>query len=189
MSLELSNTEILERAAEIRAREDESKLRSAEDSKILFHADRIAEQRERGGFSGVLEKLANNFRSERQQAEATIQRALKAEKDLEDLLWQESAIDVAIQREKGGLVTLQELQRDFAELTTPAAETAKMLSRWDHRHDPRFREHLQFAVKGIMENRLIAEAMPMHIEKSRQELDRLIAEKKELTRKISKVGR
>ena len=190
MSLELlSRSEILERAASIRAAlpEGTPSVIDAADSAILQQADLIARERKTFGIAAVFDTLTAAIKGERAAAEAALERARSREAQIEKLLTTQSGIERAIQMEAVALQRIEDLTAEYKARTSPASEAAAMLERFYARHDPRFPEHLQHAVSGIAQNRLILEALPSYSKKCRAEIASLEAELQAVQKQISKL--
>ena len=190
MSLEtLSRTEILERAASIRAAlpEGTPSVIDAADSAILAQADLIARERRTFGIAAVLDTLTSAIRGERAAAEAALERARSREAQIEKLLTSQAGLERAIQLETTALQRIEDLSEKYKSATSPAAESSSMLGRFYARHDARFEEHLQHAVAGITTNRLICEALPAYAKQSRAEIAALEAELAAVQKQITKL--
>ena len=190
MSLELlSRSEILEKAATIRAAlpEGTPSVINPADSAILAEADMISRERKSFGISSVLDSLTSAIRGERAAAEAALDRARGREAAIEKLLTTQSGIEQAIQLESVALQRIEDLTIEYKARTSPAAEASAMLERFYARHDPRFVEHLQMAVAGITTNRLICEALPAYSQQSRAEIASLETELAAVQKQISKL--
>ena len=185
----LSRTEILERAASIRAAlpEGTPSVIDAADSAILAQADLIARERRTFGITTVIDTLTAAIKGERAAAEAALERARSREAAIEKLLTTQSGIEKAIQLETVALQRIEDLIVEFKARTSAAAEAAAMLERFHARHDPRFPEHLQHAVAGITVNRLICEALPAYSKQSRSEIAALETELACVQKQISKL--
>ena len=189
MSDNLSRSEILERAASIRAAlpMDTPSVINPHDSAILAQADLITRERKTFGIASVLESLTSAIRGERAAAEAALERARSREAQIEKLLTTQSGIERAIQLESTALQRIEDLTAEYKTRTSPASEAAAMLERFYARHDPRFPEHLQHAVAGIATNRLIVEALPAYSKQSRAEIASLETELQAIQKQISKL--
>ena len=190
MSLEtLSRSEILEKAQAIRAAlpMDTPSVINAADSAILAQADLIARERRTFGITTVIDTLTAAIKGERAAAEAALERARSREAAIEKLLTTQSGIEKAIQLETVALQRIEDLTAEYKTRTSPASEAAAMLERFYARHDPRFPEHLQHAVSGISQNRLVAEALPSYAKQSRSEIASLEAELQAIQKQISKL--
>ena len=185
----LSRSEILERAASIRAAlpEGTPSVIDAADSAILAQADLIARERRTFGITTVIDTLTAAIKGERAAAEAALERARSREAAIEKLLTTQSGIEKAIQLETVALQRIEDLIVEFKARTSPAAEAAAMLERFYARHDPRFEEHLQHAVSGITTNRLIVEALPSYAKQCRSEIASLEAELQAIQKQITKL--
>ena len=185
----LSRSEILERAASIRAAlpEGTPSVIDAADSAILQQADLIARERRTFGITTVIDTLTAAIKGERAAAEAALERARSREAAIEKLLTTQSGIEKAIQLETVALQRIEDLTAEYKARTSPASEATAMLERFYARHDPRFPEHLQMAVAGITTNRLIAEALPAYAKQSRAEIAALEAELQAVQKQISKL--
>ena len=189
MSDNLSRSEILERAASIRAAlpEGTPSVIDAADSAILAEADMISRERRTFGIAAVLDTLTAAIKGERAAAEAALERARSREAAIEKLLTTQSGIEKAIQLETVALQRIEDLTAKYKSATSPAAESSSMLGRFYARHDARFEEHLQHAVAGITTNRLIAEALPTYAAQSRAEIASLESELVTVQKQISKL--
>ena len=190
MSLEtLSRSEILERAASIRAAlpMDTPSVINPHDSAILAQADLISRERRSFGIASVFDSLTSAIRGERAAAQAALDRANHREAQIEKLLTTQSGIERAIQLESTALQRIEDLTAEYKTRTSPASEAAAMLERFYARHDPRFPEHLQHAVAGIATNRLIVEALPAYSKQSRAEIASLETELQAIQKQISKL--
>jgi len=185
----LSRSEVLERAASIRAAlpMDTPSVIDPADSAILAQADLISRERKSFGIATVIDTLTAAIRGERKAAEAALDRARGREAAIEKLLTTQSGIEQAIQLESVALQRIEDLTIEYKARTSPAAEASAMLERFYARHDPRFVEHLQMAVAGITTNRLICEALPAYSKQCRSEIASLEAEHQAVQKQISKL--
>ena len=185
----LSRSEILEKAATIQATfpQDGPSVISPADSAILAQADLISRERKSFGIAGVLESLTSAIRGERAAAEAALDRARSREAAIEKLLTQQAGLERAIELETVALQRIEDLSVKYKTATSPASEAAAMLERFYARHDPRFPEHLQMAVSGISQNRLILEALPAYSKQCRSEIASLETELAAVQKQISKL--
>ena len=185
----LSRTEILERAASIRAALPEGTpcVIDPHDSEILQQADMISRERKTFGIAAVFDTLTAAIKGERAAAEAALERARSREAAIEKLLTTQSGIEKAIQLETVALQRIEDLTAKYKSATSPAAEATAMTTRFYARHDARFEEHLQMAVSGISQNRLIFEALPAYAKQSRAEIASLEAEFAVVQKQISKL--
>ena len=185
----LSRSEVLERAASIRAAlpEGTPSVINPADSAILAEADMISRERKSFGISSVLDSLTSAIRGERAAAEAALERARSREAAIEKLLTTQAGLEQAIQLESTALQRIEDLTAEYKARTSPAAEASAMLERFYARHDPRFVEHLQMAVAGITTNRLICEALPAYSKQCRSEIASLEAEHQAVQKQISKL--
>lgn len=185
----LSRSEILERAASIRAALplDTPSVINATDSAILAQADMIARERKTFGIAAVFESLTSAIRGERAAAEAALERARSREAQIEKLLTNQAGLERAIQLETTALQRIEDLTIEYRAKTSAASEAAAMLERFYARHDPRFPEHLMQAVSGITTNRLILEALPAYSKQSRCEIENLKTELQTIQKQISKL--
>ena len=185
----LSRSEILERAATIQAAfpQDGPSVINPADSAILAEADMISRERKSFGISSVLDSLTSAIRGERKAAEAALDRARSRETQIEKLLTTQAGLEQAIQLESTALQRIEDLTAEYKARTSPAAEASAMLERFYARHDPRFVEHLQMAVSGISQNRLILEALPAYSKQSRAEIASLEAELAVVAKQITKL--
>ena len=185
----LSRTEILEKAQAIRAAlpEGTPSVIDAADSAILAQADLIARERRTFGITTVIDTLTAAIKGERAAAEAALERARSREAAIEKLLTTQSGIEKAIQLETVALQRIEDLIVEFKARTSAASEASAMLERFYARHDPRFPEHLQHAVSGISQNRLVAEALPSYAKQCRSEIASLEAELQAIQKQITKL--
>ena len=185
----LSRSEILEKAATIRASspQDGPSVINPADSAILAQAEMISRERKSFGISSVLDSLTSAIRGERAAAEAALERARGREAQIEKLLTSQSGIEQAIQLESVALQRIEDLSEKYKSATSPAAEATAMTTRFYARHDARFEEHLQMAVSGISQNRLILEALPAYAQQSRAEIKSLETELAAVQKQISKL--
>ena len=185
----LSRSEILERAASIRAALPEGTpcVIDPHDSEILAQADLISRERKSFGIASVLDTLTSAIRGERAAAEAALERARSREAQIEKLLTTQAGLEQAIRLETTALQRIEDLTAKYKSATSPAAEATAMTTRFYARHDARFEEHLQHAVAGITTNRLICEALPAYAKQSRAEIASLEAELQAIQKQISKL--
>jgi hypothetical protein len=189
MSLEMSRSEILERAAAIRASapvEEAPHILTPEESEILRQADMITNERRSSGISAIVESALTAIRGERASAEAALQRAREREAEIESLIHQKVGLGKALDREREALQRIEAALADYRKRTTPKAERDAMRSRFHARHEARFQEHLPHAVQGILEARLIVEMLPDYAALCREEIAKLEADIADIDRKISK---
>ena len=184
-----SRSEILEKAQAIRAALplDTPSVINAADSAILAEADMISRERKSFGIASVFESLTSAIRGERAAAEAALERARSREAAIEKLLTQQAGLERAIELETVALQRIEDLTIEYRAKTSAASEAAAMLERFYARHDPRFEEHLQMAVSGISQNRLILEALPSYAKQSRSEIAALETELQVVQKQISKL--
>ena len=184
-----SRSEILEKAQAIRAALplDTPSVINAADSAILAEADMISRERKSFGIASVFESLTSAIRGERAAAEAALERARSREAAIEKLLTQQAGLERAIELETVALQRIEDLTIEYRAKTSAASEAAAMLERFYARHDPRFPEHLQMAVSGISQNRLICEALPSYSKQSRAEIASLETELQAIQKQISKL--
>ena len=189
MSDNLSRSEILEKAQAIRAAlpEGTPSVIDAADSAILAEADIISRERRTFGIAAVFDTLTAAIKGERAAAEAALERARSREAAIEKLLTQQAGLERAIGLETVALQRIEDLIVEFKARTSAASEASAMLERFYARHDPRFPEHLQHAVSGISQNRLVAEALPSYAKQSRAEIASLEAELAAVQKQISKL--
>ena len=185
----LSRSEILEKAASIQATfpQDGPSVISPADSAILAQADLISRERKSFGIAGVLESLTSAIRGERAAAEAALDRARSREAAIEKLLTTQAGLEQAIQLESTALQRIEDLSKKYKSATSPAAEATAMTTRFYARHDARFEEHLQMAVSGISQNRLVAEALPSYAKQCRSMIASLEAELAVVAKQITKL--
>ena len=192
MSLEMSRSEILERAAAIHTSapvEDAPHILTAEKSEIIRQADLIANERRSSGIGGVIDAALAAIRGERATAEAALERARSREAEVEGLISQKAGLQKAMEAEKSALKKIEELITEYRRRTTPEAERDTMRSRFGARHDARFPEHLPHAVAGILDARMIAEMLPDYAALCREEIAKLEADISDIERKITKAKR
>ncbi len=189
MSDNLSRSEILEKARAIRAALplDTPSVIDAADSAILQQADLIARERRTFGIAAVFDTLTSAIKGERAAAEAMLERARNREAQIEKHLTEQAGLEKAIQLETTALQRIEDLTIEYRAKTSAASEAAAMLERFYARHDPRFPEHLQMAVAGISQNRLILEALPSYAKQSRSEIASLEAMLAAIQKQISKL--
>jgi len=185
----LSRSEVLERAASIRAAlpEGTPSVINPADSAILAKAEMISRERKSFGISSVLDSLTSAIRGERAAAEAALDRARGREAAIEKLLTTQAGLEQAIQLESTALQRIEDLSKKYKSATSPAAEATAMTTRFYARHDARFEEHLQMAVSGISQNRLVAEALPSYAKQCRSMIASLEAELAAVQKQISKL--
>ena len=189
MSDNLSRSEIVEKAQAIRAAlpEGTPSVIDAADSAILAQADLIARERRTFGITTVIDTLTCAIRGERAAAEAALERARSREAQIEKHLTEQAGLERAIQLETTALQRIEDLTIEYRAKTSAASEATAMLERFYARHDPRFVEHLQMAVAGISQNRLILEALPSYAKQSRSEIAALETELACVQKQISKL--
>jgi len=185
----LSRSEVLERAASIRAAlpEGTPSVINPADSAILAEADMISRERKSFGISSVLDSLTSAIRGERAAAEAALDRARSREAAIERLLTQQAGLERAIELETVALQRIEDLSVKYKTATSPASEATTMLGRFYARHDARFEEHLGMAVAGVSQNRLVAEALPSYAKQSRAEIASLETELAAVQKQITKL--
>ena len=185
----LSRSEILEKAQAIRAALplDTPSVINAADSAILAEADMISRERRTFGIAAVFDTLTAAIKGERAAAEAMLNRARNREAQIEKHLTEQAGLEKAIQLETTALQRIEDLTIEYRAKTSAASEAAAMLERFYARHDPRFPEHLQHAVSGIAQNRLILEALPSYSKKCRAEIAALESEFEAVQKQISKL--
>jgi hypothetical protein len=184
----MSRSEILEAAQALRQSSPDGlpRIFTNDESAIIQAADMITNERKSSGITGLIESAVAAVRGERVAAEMALQKAREREGKIETLLQQQSGIESALEMERQALATIKKLIADYAQRTSPEAEGEAMTSRWHFRHDPRFPEHLVHAVAHIANNRLIAQALPLYLAKSKAEIERLEVDVKEIKKQISK---
>ena len=185
----LSRSEVLERAASIRAAlpEGTPSVINPADSAILAKAEMISRERKSFGISSVLDSLTSAIRGERAAAEAALDRARSREAAIERLLTQQAGLERAIELETVALQRIEDLSVKYKTATSPASEATTMLGRFYARHDARFEEHLGMAVAGVSQNRLVAEALPSYAKQCRSMIASLEAELAVVAKQITKL--
>ena len=192
MSVEMSRSEILERAAAIRTSApvmEAPHILTPEESEILRQADLITSERRSSGITGIVETALATIRGERACAEIALQKARQREAEVESLIHQKAGLGKALDREREALQRIEAALVDYLKRATPKAERDTMRSRFHARHEARFQEHLPHAVQGILEARMIAEMLPDYAALCREEIAKLEADISDIERKITKAKR
>jgi hypothetical protein len=186
MSLELSNSEILAKAQEIRAREGVELLDAAE-SEILFKADAIVNARRGSGIAGLVEGALAKIVGERKAAEMALEKARRDEAAAEALLAERAGLEKGLQRQREVLKRLQTLAANAAAQATPQAEGEHFLTRFAHADHFTLPDHLRQVALEILQARVVAQYLPLYVERQEQAVATAEARVKEIAKQVSKL--
>ena len=182
----LSNSEILAKAQEIRAR-DGIEMLNAEQSEILFKADAILNARRSSGIAGVVESALSKIVGDRRSAELSLEKARRDEAAAEALLAERAGLEKNLIRQREVLERLRQMATSAASQATPAAEEAHFLSRFAHADHHSLGAHLQQVALEIVQNRIIAQYSPLYVAAQNKAVAEAEARLKEISKAVSKL--
>ena len=182
----LSNSEILAKAQEIRACTDIAML-SPKDSQICFQADCIVNARRGSGIASIVESALSKIVGERRSAEMALEQARRAEGAAEALLAERSGLERHLARQREVLEKLQGMAASAAAQVTPAAEGKHFLSRFAHADHASLQAHLQQVASEIAQARIVAQFMPLYVEAQARVVSEAEARLKEISKAVSKL--
>ena len=168
----LSNTEILNAAAELRLRLENQlqPVLSAEENRLLVLEKEILERRERGGFSEFLNGVLIGLGQKRKSAEMLIAEARAAEAHAENLAAEKAAAEKLLTSQKETMHRLENVVRNYKAATSTEAEKATFLKRFYAAADHRVAEHMEIAAREIGATRIIAEFSSTFVERQKIEI-------------------
>ena len=182
----LSNSEILAKAQEIRAR-DGIEMLDAEQSEILFKADAILNARRSSGIAGIVESALSKIVGERRSAEMSLEKARRDEANAEALLAERAGLEKNLIRQREVLERLRQMATSAASQATPAAEEAHFLSRFAHADHHSLGAHLQQVALEIAQSRIIAQYSPLYVAAQNKAVAEAEARLKEISKAVSKL--
>jgi hypothetical protein len=182
----LSNSEILAKAQEIRAR-DGIEMLNAEQSEILFKADAILNARRSSGIAGVVESALAKIVGERRSLEMSLEKARRDEAAAEALLAERAGLEKHLVRQREVLEKLQGMAASAAAQATPAAEEAHFLSRFAHADHHSLGAHLQQVALEIAQARIVAQYAHLYVAAQSKAVTEAEARLKEISKAVSKL--
>jgi hypothetical protein len=182
----LSNSEILTRAQEIRAH-DGIEMLDAEQSEIIFRADAIINGRRSSGIAGFVESALQKIIGERRSAEMALEKARRDEAAAEALLAERSGIEKHLVRQREVLEKLQQMAAAAAAQVTPQAEESHFLSRFAHADHHSLGAHLQQVALEIAQARIIAQYSPLYVAAQTKVVSDAEARLREISKQVSKL--
>ena len=186
MQDKFSNSEILAKALEIRAR-DGIEMLDAEQSEILFKADAILNARRSSGIAGIVETALSKIVGERRSAEMSLEKARRDEAAAEALLAERAGLEKNLVRQREVLEKLKQVAASAASQATPAAEEAHFLSRFAHADHYLLADHLRQVAIEIVQNRIIAQYAQLYVERQTGAVAEAEARLKEISRQVAKL--
>ena len=161
MNTELSRSEILEAAQKIR--ESDEKILTPEQAQILADADRISLERRSSGIAGVVDSVLDVFRSDRQKAEAALERARGKEAEVEKLLADRSGLQAEVARAESTLERVKNLARFAQEQGQPTALEAVWQSKTWALGESNFYAHAALAAQEVSTRRELANGFEFYV--------------------------
>lgn len=182
----LTNSEILSRAQEIRAR-DGIEMLDAEQSEILFKADAILNARRSSGIAGIVESALSKIVGERRSAEVSLEKARRDEHAAEALLAERAGLEKNLVRQREVLEKLKQMAKSAASQVTPQAEEKHFLSRFAHADHYLLPDHLRQVAIEIVQNRIIAQYAELYVERQTGAVAEAEGRLKEIAKQVSKL--
>lgn len=182
----LSNSEILAKAQAIRAREG-IELLSPEESQICFAADAIVNSRRASGIGGLVEGALEKIVGERKVAEMALERARRDEAAAEALLAERAGLEKNLVRQREVLARLKGMAAAATSKATPAAEGDHFLSRFAHADHHLLPDHLRQVALEILQARVVAQYLPLYVERQGKAVAEAEARAKEIGKLVSKL--
>lgn len=182
----LSNSEILAMAQEIRAREGTMVL-TPEESQIVFRADAIVNARRGSGIAGLVEGALSKIVGQRRSAEAALEKARQDEARIENLLAEKAGLEKNLTRHREVLARLREMTAAAVAAATPESEGRHFLTRFAHSDHYSLPEHLKMVALEIAQRRIVAEYLPLYVERQEQVVSESETRVKEIAKAVSKL--
>jgi hypothetical protein len=182
----LTNSEVLAKAQEIRAR-DGIEMLDAEQSEILFRADCILNGRRSSGIAGIVESALSKIVGERRSAEMSLERARRAEAAAESLLAERAGLEKNLIRQREVLEKLKQMEASAALQVTPQAEEKHFMSRFAHADHYLLPDHLRQVAIEIVQNRIIAQYAQLYVERQNKGVAEAEARLKEIAKQVAKI--
>ena len=191
METELSNSELLEKAAQISAdaTADNVSVLGPEASETLRRAAAVKEQRQSSGISRLVDGVLGSILGEKRITEQRLAELRAAEARAEQLLLEQSAVAKTILRQEQHLARLKDFGRGYAAAGEPKAIKELFEKRCWAIGQGNFDAHVKQAASEAMSSKLIAEHFEVFLDfqngeiaKSRERLKEIGAEIKRLTK-------
>ena len=191
MENDFSNTELIEKAAQIAAdaAADGVSVLGPEASETLRRAAAVQEQRQSSGISRLVDGVLSSILGEKRITEARLAELRAAEARAEQLLLEQSAIQKTIERQEQHLARLKDFGRGYAAAGEPKAIRELFAKRAWAVGQGNFDAHVRQAASEAMSSKLIAEHFEVFLDfqngeiaKSRERLKEIGAEIKRLTK-------
>jgi hypothetical protein len=159
METELSNSELIERAAQIAAdaAADGVSVLGPEASETLRRAAAVQEQRQSSGISRLVDGVLGSILGEKRITEQRLAELRAAEARAEQLLLEQAAVAKTIERQEQHLSRLKDFGRGYQAAGSPEAVRELFAKRCWAVGQANFDGHLKQAASEAMTSRLIAE--------------------------------
>jgi hypothetical protein len=184
--IELSNSEILAKAQEIRAREGDPLLSPA-DSDLLFRADAIMNSRTSSGLTGLFDAVTERIIGQRASAERALEKARRDEAHAEKLFSEQAAIEKNLAQQREVLDQLKGIAKAAIAQAEPVREQAHFLSRFHHAGHFSLEQHMRQVALEIAQNRVVVEYAGLYVEQQQGVIAAAQARAKEIRKQISKL--
>ena len=191
MENELSNSELLEKAAQIAAdaAADGVAVLGPEASETLRLAAAVQEQRRSSGISRLVDGALSAILGEKRITEARLAELRAAEARAEQLLLEQSAIQKTIERQEQHLARLKDFGRGYQAAGEPKAIKELFVKRCWAIGQGNFDAHVKQAASEAMTSKMIAENFVVFLDfqaaaiaESKARLAQIAAEIKRLTK-------
>ena len=159
METELSNSELLEKAAQISAdaAADNVSVLGPEASEVMRRAAAVQEQRQSSGISRLVDGVLGSILGEKRITEQRLAELRAAEARAEQLLLEQSAVAKTILRQEQHLARLKDFGRGYAAAGEPKAIKELFEKRCWAIGQGNFDAHVKQAATEAMTSKLIAE--------------------------------
>ena len=159
MQNDFSNTELIEKAAQIAAdaAADGVSVLGPEASETLRRAAAVKEQRQSSGISRLVDGVLSSILGEKRVTEQRLAELRAAEARAEQLLLEQSAIQKTIERQEQHLSRLKDFGRGYAAAGEPKAIKELFEKRCWAIGQGNFDAHVKQAATEAMTSKLIAE--------------------------------
>ena len=191
MQNDFSNTELIEKAAQIAAdaAADGVSVLGPEASETLRRAAAVQEQRQSSGISRLVDGVLSSILGEKRVTEQRLAELRAAEARAEQLLLEQSAVAKTILRQEQHLSRLKDFGRGYAAAGEPKAIKELFAKRCWAVGQGNFDAHVRQAATEALASRMIAEHFEVFLDfqngeiaKSRERLKEIGAEIKRLTK-------
>ena len=191
MQNELSNSELLEKAAQIAAdaAADNVSVLGPEASEVIRRANAVQEQRQSSGISRLVDGVLGSILGEKRITEQRLAELRAAEARAEQLLLEQAAVAKTIERQEQHLSRLKDFGRGYAAAGEPKAIRELFEKRCWAIGQGNFDAHVRQAATEALASRMIAEHFEVFLDfqngeiaKSRERLKEIGAEIKRLTK-------